>query len=812
MTKTRLSTKKLIRASQREQSGCVGSGFSRYPGRRLVVPALISSAIFGSALAQTDAAADRAKDESVTQVAQATGAAQSNPAAAAPRNVAQASPSDGSLASVAVTATRVKQLSQTVPVAITTMTGEALKDMGGATMVDLARLVPGLTVRDSGPVLQFNLRGAATIDNTGYHEGVVAVYNDDVYRASSQGVTGRLIDVERVEVLRGPQGLLFGRNTTGGVVHFISRQPTRDFEAYGNVGFGDYGRRVVEGAVSGPLTPTLAARVAILVDRDDGWQTNDLQQAKQPAPAGGRLNAIDSQGGRVSFLYTPNSRLTASVSGTRVQERNIFQGYTGVGAIDPARLNPKDLRNSRFNCPSRDQLWSGGCVIVLPRDNNYVSGPTIVDWKRVSVNLRPDQMPSNLDVTNLTGRVTYNLNPQWALTSITGFEDIKKLQTDEFDGTTYYANESIGGTKVKQFTQEVRVAGTFDNKSTLTLGLFYFDADWKANTVASSSVGFNRTRTNKSTAVFGQYAYPLAASVTGKLGLRWTADDKTVTGTTTGNTGTTFASVKDDFVTGQAGLEWNASRDQMWYLTAATAQKSGEFGSQTPPTPIGIFNPEKVTNFELGQKLDFWNRRARLNLAFYYNKTKDKQLTSAVLLTDGTPLADTFNIGDLTTKGADMEFLIKPTRELELGLNLAYTNSRLASPFVRQRTFAGTAFPLNGNRMVGTPEWQVGPSVRYTHAMGESGRIITAMNYKWQSKVFWDISNEPFSTEDPYGLLSGSVRWESADGKYHVRAWGSNLMDKQYANLRFALVNFAASQIQWGSPRRVGIEFGVKWF
>ena len=114
--------------------------------------------------------------------------------------------------------------------------------------------------------------------------------------------------------------------------------------------------------------------------------------------------------------------------------------------------------------------------------------------------------------------------------------------------------------------------------------------------------------------------------------------------------------------------------------------------------------------------------------------------------------------------------------------------------------------------MVGTPEWQVGPSIKHTHGLGDVGTVTSTLSYKWQSKVFWDVTNEPFSTEEAYGLLSGSVRWDSADGKYHVRAWGTNLADKQYANLRFALVGLPAAQIQWGHPRRVGIELGVKWF
>ena len=786
--------------------------------RALLLPALIGSALatmFCSPVLAADAAtpsaakADRpattSTPELVAQANQASRAVAAADASAAPPSA------EAALNTVTVTAQRVKQLSQTVPVAITTLSSEALKDQGGASVIDLARIVPGLTVRDSGPVLQFNVRGAATIDNTGYHEGVVAVYNDDVYRSFLQGVTGRLIDVERVEVLRGPQGLLFGRNTTGGVVHFISRQPTRDFEANASVGFGNYGQKTVEGAVSGPLSPTVAARVALLINKDDGWQTNDNQQPGHPAPAGGRLNAIDSQGGRVSLLFTPNRELTALVSGTVQRERNIFQGYTGVGAIDPARVNTSNLAGSRFNCPSREQLWSGGCVIVRP-PLGLVFPVGSADWRRVSINLRPDQMPSNLDLTNVTAKITYDLNKQWSITSITGYEDIKKVQADEFDGTTVFALENVRGISVKQFTQELRAAGTFDDKSTLTLGLFYFDTDWNSTAEGASTIPANQTRNTKSTAVFGQYARPLGEHLTAKFGLRWTGDDKTVNGTSLTNGTTSSTASKESFVTGQTGLEWNVSRDQMFYFTAAKAQKSGEFGDVVPPAAIGVFRPERVTNFELGQKLEFWNRRARLNASVYYNETQDKQFTSAVLLTDGTAAGSAFNIGDVITKGVDLELLVKPARSLELGLNLAYTHSEMRSPFVRTRTFAGTSFRLDGNRMVGTPEWQVGPSIKHTHGLGDVGTVTSTLSYKWQSKVFWDVTNEPFSTEEAYGLLSGSVRWDSADGKYHVRAWGTNLADKQYANLRFALVGFPAAQIQWGHPRRVGIELGVKWF
>ncbi|ANY18629.1 Colicin I receptor precursor [Tsuneonella dongtanensis] len=722
--------------------------------------------------------------------------------------IAQTAPSvaDATPPEIIVTANRSESSIQDVPISVTAISGDELRDRNVVNLRDVVALVPNFSFRDSGFNIQYNIRGSVSIQTSGFQEQPVSTYIDDVFLGSPVANDAGLFDLERVEVLRGPQGTLFGRNSTGGLVNFITAKPDEEFGGYLNVQLGRYFHRVAEAAVNVPLGPNVRTRFAgKYVGRDD-WQKN-------VGAGGGGFGALNQLAGRFSLEADLGPDLTALVQIQHNRNRDNQYANTGLGGSDPSRLVPGN-GSTRFNC-DLERILAGACADVTGA--GVVRRATFMPADKKVVSIDVNDVYRDLNFTNLIGRLTWNLNAQTTITSLTSGQFMTFLNYDEFDGTDYLRFGGDRGNKTKQFLQELRVNGQYDTIDYVA-GLFYLNVDSRNTDGIIPDQPLRLNPTTKSFAVFANITARIAEGLSLIAGGRQTWEDKAIsvrrpfTGTTTNS----FDDKRtDSFFTYRLGLQYEPTPDVLLFSTYSTGQKSGDF--DTPNSATGqtnYFLPERTESVEVGAKTSFFNRALVINPTLFWQKTKDYQFGApAIDPNTGRPTTINNPIDSYTSLGFELETVARPSRGIELGATVGYNRTEIQDPGTRTQTVQNVVYPLDGNQMPGTPKWQVNTYGAYSADLGDGSLLKFQGEYQWQSKIFWDISNNPFAIEKPYGIANFRINWSDANDQLSVGAYVENAFDKEYASLRFWLPGFPLYVIQWGNNpgRTYGLTAGLRF-
>jgi len=690
---------------------------------------------------------------------------------------------------ILVTAQKRQQSVQDVPISVSAFSGEQVRNLGIDSTLDLALYTPGLTMGQNsgdGDFPFISIRGVSQRDFSDINESPSAVYVDEFYKANLIGLDQQIFDIDRVEVLRGPQGTLYGRNATGGLIHYITAKPTDESDGYVDLTVGENGRVKLEGAVSGPLSETVGARLSVLRHEYDGWVENSVAGAEDG-------NALENTSLRGQLLFNPSETFSVGLmfqhSENDNEAGNMFQH---VSADDPP---PTFL-----SIPNLGQPGFGGFLEPTPND--------------------PRDTHSNRDIFLETEQTTWIGRVEWSyndidFVSITGHEQTSKDATFDSDGTPFERGTEVHP-EAEQVSQELRVSGESGSVTWLA-GIYYidYDVDGTQSRCSPGSCATNRLPvvyelSTESLAVFGNMDYSFTDQLSLTLGLRYTDEQKEYR-LNNRDTGLVFnsstvgdlAKLDEDNVDFNVRINWTPNDDMLVFGGVSRAHKAGLFNlgftardSAIPGIPVGS---ETLTAYEIGFKSDFSDGRSRLNGAVFYYDYDDSQAFQF----DGTTLsAQAFN-SDAEITGAELELSITPAEGLDFIANLTYMDAELQDVTLFGLQVVDTQMPL-------TPELQGSLIARYEWpAWG--GRLVIQGDLSWFDDQYFDSFNSPSHFEDSYSIANARVTWFSGNDKWRVSVFGENVADEEYRTFSFDLAFLGFSTDVYGKPSWFGATVGYNF-
>jgi iron complex outermembrane recepter protein len=723
----------------------------------------------------------------------------------------------GVLEEITVTAQKREQSLQDVGIAVTAFTGDQIEQLGFTNTTDIVAMTPGLnyTVPNAeSSQINFFLRGVGLNDFADANENPVAVYVDDVYRPAMGGLSFQLFDVERVEVLRGPQGTLFGRNTTGGLVHYVSRRPTEEPDGYVNATFADFSQVKLEGALGGSISDAVAGRLSLAMNQHDGWTENR---------AGPDYNETDAQAARAQLLFTPTDELGILVNGWW-SENDASVGawqhqatrFDANGQSVPLGPDEQDMStdcNADGSLDAADLRTGTDCFGYRDTDGDPWAGEFDRDG-RVEVETR-----------GLAASIDWQLG-DFDVTSITAFQTVERLQSEDTEASPFPLVMPTFAAETDTFTQELRIGGESERFRWLA-GLYYFDNEVNGHyTLDLTNLGFiffnaNYTQETDSLAAFGQVEFDLGDQWTLIAGVRAENEEKTLDYLNVDESGVFEAVFGDpvafdfspesfgdlarhdnDSVSGKLELDWRPTDDLLLYGSVSQGTKSAGFNvgfldqtllfaSNTPETIP--FDEETLRSYEVGFKSTILDGRARFNGSAFYYDYDDFQTFRFELLNQVI-----FN-ADAEVSGAELELQASPAEGWDVALGLSFLDA----------TAEGIPDPTGGppreRDMVASPDLSANALVRYAWpAFGGELAVQAWGNYR--DELFYDIQNVPVSREDGYTVGNLRVSYASGDERWQVAAFAYNITEEEYLSYTFDFTGtFGFNQQAYGPPRWVGV-------
>jgi iron complex outermembrane receptor protein len=712
---------------------------------------------------------------------------------------------------IIVTAQKREQSLQDVPIAVTAFSGDMVDDFGFEDTRDIFYQTPNVDISQFSFYGGITIRGNATLNNSMVGEGNVSLYFDDVYRPTAFYGGNMMLDVERVEVLRGPQGTLFGRNSTAGLVHFISRKPTEELEGYGALEFGSYDTRIFEGAISGPLSDRVRGRLAVKYHADDGFQTNQ-------GPAGGKLAVTDrlAARGHLDFDLSEDVDLLLSVEVSDLDD--IGKAFNFWGLLDPVT----------FEQCAAVRIRAGECVGAGALFGLPTFGDPDPDVERPYTEHDPNNGDGRytLETLSATARLRWQLSDSTELVSITAYDSHDRyFNTDEdasVDGVYggYWSYDDHYTSDADQITQELRLSGGNDEMD-WQLGLFYFDEardststirDFETVQVPGTIVQLD----TESWAVFGEFGKSLSDTVRLIGGLRYTDEEKKTNVLTETIPGSQQLSA--DNLSGKVGLELRPRDEWMVYGTVSTGFRSGNFNTDLlfgDLSALTAVDPEEVVSFELGSKSTLLDGRMRLNATLFYQDVTDKQGT-VYDSSSAAPVSRLISVGDAEIFGTELEMFLVPTENLELSLGVGWLDTKIKAPagfgaFANWGTGAnagaGDFFFFDGS---GGTNWSVNGVVRYNIPLAAGGTLSLQADFDSRESDPSSGSNDISYSEDRT-LVNLRAFWSSPSERFDVQAYVENAFDEKYIDNMGALAGSDSAYGNMGMPQWYGVKFGMSF-
>tara|TARA_B100000900_G_C20601300_1_gene725719 strand:+ start:1844 stop:4123 length:2280 start_codon:yes stop_codon:yes gene_type:complete len=687
---------------------------------------------------------------------------------------------------VVVTAQKRAESIQEVPISITAFSGDFLEENGVQTIEDVARLTPNFAIQSSAQATnnRITIRGIGSVGNTAI-EPSVGVYIDGIYYPRPGSVIGMLMDIESFEVLRGPQGTLFGRNTPVGALNITTRKPSQDTSALLEAGVGNYGAYTLGGSLNGGITDDLAARVAVrYVDRDGyGKNTFDGQEFGERDDLVARAKFLYDFSEQTSALLTVDyAEINAGGQGIEVLNSTVTPRFVGTNtALYGDTPVTTDTYDWIINQSHRDELKDQQSGLSLDLNHEFGSGLSLRsitawrDWEAlndtIDVRLAVDLLPAS------TLFETKTFSQELQITSPGG---------ERFDwlvGVFYY-NEDYT-------VFESRDAGEGFCFPTIAAAVNVPTANFCASQQQVGALEADFKQDLTSFALFGQGTYQLSETLSATFGLRWTDDSKDgdflsiinnpVAGAFRAAEETLGMTRDDSKTTGMANLSWFAAEDVMLFATYSTGYKSGGFNSQGGADALGperrIFGPEDTTNYELGVKSTLLDGAMTANASFY--RTDIEGFQDRVF--DGLSFV-VLNAGELRQQGFEADVNWLPTERLRLVMGLAYLDSEYQDFRVAPGLPGGAPQDLTGERRNFSPEWEGSIAADWSLSINDGMEFFVgaSASYIGEANVGASSNNNPQSIRDAYTLVNARTGIRSSDGDWDVTLFGNNLTDEGY--------------------------------
>jgi iron complex outermembrane recepter protein len=705
---------------------------------------------------------------------------------------AQSAAPKAELETVVVTAERKQENIKDVPVSATLMRSEQIDTImaSGQDIRVLAAKVPSLNIESSNgrTFPRFYIRGYGNTDYATYASQPVSLVYDDVVQENAVLKGFPMFDMENVEVLRGPQGTLFGRNTPAGVVKFNSVKPLIGAtDGYVNMSAGTHGTTNIDGAVSVPLGQEWAARVSLLGQHRDDWVS---------------INSADS---------------------TNLYNGDKTEGYNDVAGRAQLLYKPNASFNALFNVHARQLNGSARVFranIIKQGTNDLVDG---FDEDKVSTNGKNEQQ---LRTYGGSANLTWNLG-DYSLYSITGYETIDKYFTrGDIDGgdnlTAPWQLETAGLVKSHmQLTQEFRIASQFAGPLSYQAGVYLFhekvqagdDGYDSASGALTSATGSEQK--NDAWALFGSVNYDLTADLKLRGGLRYTHDKKSLEL----QEGYTPASktITGNKVTGDVSATYKLSKETSVYVRGATGFRGASFSANTVDSGLTYADPETTISYEAGIKTDLFERRARLGFSVFRYDVKNQQLT-AVGGADNTNTL--INAEKTVGQGFEVDFEALITRQLRVSAGLSYNDteikdSGLSVPIcssypactVTDPTYVSggsTYASINGNPLPQAPKWIANATARYSIPMGNANELYFFGDVAYRSKINLFLFESVEFTGKPLTELGLKAGYNWANGKYDASLFCRNCTNEIRVT---GAINFNNLTGFINEPRTIGVQF-----
>jgi iron complex outermembrane receptor protein len=695
---------------------------------------------------------------------------------------------------IIVTAQRREQRLQDTPVSVTALSATGLASRGITNLAGVSNFAPNLelhpTNRPAGGGSSFAgyIRGVGTGDFQFPTDPGIGVYVDDVYLARSVGGLLSLEDIARVEVLKGPQGTLYGRNTIGGAINVVTTEPLLAGSPTGQLRgrFGSYGRADGSASINAPLIDdTLGAKLSVSYLTDRGYGTRILDGAHYASE-----NRFILRGG-VKWRISPDVTLKLNADFTR-QRQNPPSGYE-VAFVPSGPTIAKIARYNRYAAPYLNSS------LGLPAGSIYDARWVSPDPYHIySAQAQQDDS----DIGGVSGVLSAQIAPTVTLKSITAWRSVDAVINVDGDQTPYPLQQSRTTLYDNQYSEELQLGGTaFDDRLNFLVGGYLFREKGHSSVYTRSfegiyealvAAGMTPTAADAgntyttfftqadSQAIFTQETLKLTRTLSFTAGGRFNHDRKRYATSVVRPQNNAIvvplssAVAAWDSFTPKVGLDWKPTRDMLVYASYSKGFKSGGFGASTvASTPTPEYDPEKLTSYELGLKSSWLNDRVTFNVAGFYSQYRNIQLTvQGVDPLTNANIRTTQNAGGSDIKGFEIEASARPVDALSFNLGVGYVDAKFNS---LTAAAIGSGFVLD-SRVPQIPDWSVNGGAEYRFNAGGAWALRGDVSYKGSQFL---TAADPTSYQSPFALVNARLSWrpEALHG-IELAIDGTNLTDK----------------------------------
>ena len=766
------------------------------------------------------------------------------------------------LEEITVTAQKREQNIQDVGIAITAFSGDQMDALGMTNTVEIIQQVPGLDMVAWSPTLTtFNIRGVSQNNFTDNLEAPVAVYIDDAYVASMNGINAQMFDMERVEVLRGPQGTLFGRNATGGVIHYLTRRANEDeMNGYVEAGAGEFGMFTLEGAVGGAFSDTARFRFAGRLEETDGYIESAPFPEGNPFPSGGsNLGGADGYALRAALQFDIGDAGTLDLLYRYSKDDSVpTGGYSFLPYADNTDPNvyippefedfvvnvigaPIEATPDIFFCPSQLDCFA-------PVDT---AGRTVFEGDHPTPHLTFADYAGFMDrdMNTFTADFQYEMDNGIEFTSITNWSNVDKFYTEDGDGIPVPIIEFTTIADFTQLTQEIRFAGTTEN-SRWQAGAYYLDIEYEGDvltrgapvagvavdlgfdpaTLTDPSVSQDNDLNSSNLSLFGQVEFDLNDEWTLIAGLRYSADEKDmsiVTNFISPSDGILvpgiFDLVTESIAAGQdvhiidyddfaarLQLDYRMNDSTLIFGSFNRGIKGGNFAGAANLQLDRVRHDEEVLNaWEVGLKTDV-SETVRFNATAFYYDYEDYQ---AFTFFNGTPNVTN---AQATNVGAELEVFYTPTDNWDIVLGASFQDSDVDNVQTTQQQTTPVGFVvdwpvdfLNNVELPNTPSLSLNYLFRYNMPVGEHNLALQLDGY-YAGDQYLEVTNGGAAQQDAYNVLNARATWTSGDERWQATAWIRNLTDEVYKQYALDL-GILGGTVYYAPPRWAGVNLSYSW-
>lgn len=720
---------------------------------------------------------------------------------------------DAAESDIVVTAMKREERLQDVGATIQALSAEGIRTARVAEIKDLATQVPNVDIKETvpGALPTVTIRGIGLDDFSTVSSPAAGIYVDEIPLASPGLMSGNFFDLGRIEILKGPQGTLYGRNTTAGAVNIVSATPGDSFAAFAKAGYGNFDTFDAEAMLNIPLSDRAQLRLGgKTIQQGRGFWTSSLLEDGTPGRRD--LGSRDIWLGRIQLALQPADGLDILIKAEGERSRSEmgvpqFNGTYGQGT--PFAPCAPVLQG---------RLDNSVCVDAYGYQNSN-DNPYHGDWA--------GRFPYNVDQVSLTGKINYSLGAV-DITSITGYIDFSRLYHIDVDATPLQQFDYDENEDVRQFTQELRISYRNDLVD-LVGGAFYswdrvlgdntnYGDDWPLVFLgaASGSGKTNYDQVTRSAALYTDATWHIADKVGLITGLRFTREKRHYVGGTSFITASPLVGVDDTFiddtirdsnVTGRIGLNIRPRDGLLLFASISRGRKSGGFfsGFTNNDSQLLPYRPETLTAYEVGFKSEF-GRTVTLNVSGFYYDYKDPQtFVRFIDPATGLSVQKVGNVDSARVFGADIDLILRPTRGLTVSGGFGLLDTRLSS-------FATAAGVIPaGNRLPNAPATSFSGKARYEFDLSPGLTAAIQGDTRYASSAFKEASNDPLISSKAYWLFNARVSLAGEKDGWEVALWGRNLTKERYVVSGVNLASLGIVNRIYNAPRTYGVELSFRY-